>query len=267
MFKYFSFITCITLLLASCHSASEKQADKAIPLPAAEKQLRDEIAAHPDSIILQEKLIQYFRDNGNYSQATAETNQLLKKDSNNVRLLYIHAMLLSENGDTLQAIPAWEKLVHIDPRPENIVSLGTLYSLTKNPLALKAADYLLSIANPQAQSKASFIKALYYANADEKNKAIDFFDKCLQLDYSYLPAYREKAICLYDIGKPVDALKVLELSNTINKTNEEAYYWIGRCYEKLGKKEAAIQNYQTALQLVPDFVEAKDALARLGQIQ
>ena len=65
----------------------------------------------------------------------------------------------------------------------------------------------------------------------------------------------------------VDALKVLELSLVIKKTNEEAYYWMGRCFEKLDKKEQAIQNYQLALQMAPDYIEAKDALGKLGVVR
>jgi cytochrome c-type biogenesis protein CcmH/NrfG len=42
---------------------------------------------------------------------------------------------------------------------------------------------------------------------------------------------------------------------------------MGRCYEKLGKKEDAVEFYRTALQLSPDYIEAKDALAKLGVAQ
>ena len=42
---------------------------------------------------------------------------------------------------------------------------------------------------------------------------------------------------------------------------------MGRCFEKLGNKEEAIENYKQALVLSPDYVEAKDALAKLGVVQ
>jgi tetratricopeptide (TPR) repeat protein len=177
------------------------------------------------------------------------------------------AMLLSESGDTAKAITAWENLVTIDPKPDYVIALGTLYAFTKNPLAIAMADALLQAPKAKAEQQAIFIKGLYYSETGDKKTAIDFFDKCLQLDFTYLFAYREKAICLYDLGKYLDALKVLELSITVNKNNEEAYFWMGRCFEKLGKKEQAIQNYQLAMQLAPDYVEAKDALANLGVVQ
>ena len=69
------------------------------------------------------------------------------------------------------------------------------------------------------------------------------------------------------MGKYLDALKTLELALAVKKTYDEAYYWMGRCYEKLGKREEAIENYRTALQLTPDYIEAKDALGKIGVVQ
>ncbi len=263
------FFTFLAAVLFSCsyNNTDEKNTSGKTTIPEQEKKLRDLVAQYPDSLLLKENLIQYFRESGNYSQAIAETGYALNKDSTNVRLWYMKAMLLSENEDTLQAIKAWEKVVDIDSQPENILSLGSLYALTKNPLALAMADALLQAPKANAEVKALFIKGLYYSTAGDKAKAIDFFNNCLSLDYSFLFAYREKAVCLYDNGKYLDALKVLELSLIVKKTNEEAYYWMGRCFEKLGKKEEAIQNYQLALQFDPKYIEAKDALGKLGVVQ
>ena len=72
-------------------------------------------------------------------------------------------------------------------------------------------------------------------------KAINYFDTCISLDYTYTLAYREKAICFYDLGKYLDALKVLEIVLAVKKDYDEAYYWMGRCFEKLGLKKEAIQ--------------------------
>ena len=50
----------------------------------------------------------------------------------------------------------------------------------------------------------------------------------------------------------------------VQNTFDEGYYWMGRCYEKLGKRKEAIDNYQLALQIDANYIEAKDALGRLG---
>ena len=253
----------LAILLFSCNNnAPQAGAD----MPAQEKQLREEIAKHPDSLVLTENLVQYFRGNNNYSQAIAETEKAIAKDTANEKLWYMKATLLSENDDTLKAIAAWERVIKITPRAEYLMSLGTLYAFTKDPLALAMGDLLMSPMG-NAANQGLFIKGLYYNSIGDKTAAIAFFDKCLSLDYSNLLAYREKAIAEYDMGKYTEALKTLELSLAVKKTYDEAYYWMGRCYEKLGKKAEAIDNYKMALQISNDYIEAKDALGKLGIVQ
>lgn len=262
MTKHFLYFSFLISLFAACNSNSTAIKDNTIP--ETEKNLRSSIAQFPDSFILKENLIQYFRGNGSYDRAIAETDKILQNDTSNSRLWLIKATLHSENEDTVKAIKAWEQLISLEPLPEHIMALGSLYAFTKNPLAIIMADALLQAPKANAQTQALFIKGLYFSSIGEKMKAIGFFDHALSVDYTNNMAYREKAICLYDLGKYLDALKVLELSLSIKKTNEEAYYWMGRCFEKVDKKELAIQNYQLALQFDPNYIEAKDALGKLG---
>jgi len=68
---------------------------------------------------------------------------------------------------------------------------------------------------------------------------------------------------LYDMGNYEEALKVLKRAVTVQNNFDEGYYWMGKCYEKLGKKEDAIESYQTALLYDKNFVEAREALDKL----
>ena len=254
-----------SLLLAAMFTGCKNKAStqQEVAVPEAEKSLQLSIEQYPDSFLLKEKLIQYYRDNGSYDMAIAATDRLLQKDTINSRLWFIKATLHSENEDTLKAIKAWENLVLLEPLPEHIMALGSLYAFTKDANALTMADALLQ-SKANAATQALFIKGLYYSSTGDKIKAISFFEDAISADYTNSMAYREKAICLYDLGKYVDALKVLELSLVIKKTNEEAYFWMGKCFEKLDKKEQAVQNYQLALQFDPNYIEARDALNKLG---
>src|SRR5688500_11459270 len=119
-------------LLQGCTS-NEKEADEA---SSPEIELRSQVLKYPDSLLLTENLIQYFRNSENYDQAIAEAETALNKDSLNDRLWNIKATLHFENSDTANAIHSFEKAIGINPRPEYILSLGSLYAQTKNPLAL-----------------------------------------------------------------------------------------------------------------------------------
>lgn len=246
-------------------ACSDKKSDAAASvLSTVEQQLRLEVNSHPDSLLLKENLIQYYRENGRYDQAFKATNEAIKKDSMNPRLWDIKATLNFENGDTSQSILAFEKAIDLYPDPAYIISLGTLYAQTKNEKALALADALLLASKSKADKEAFFIKGLYYNYAGDKKKAIIFFDKCLSLSYSFMEAYREKAIALYDMGKYQDALALLDKAVTLQNNFDEGYYYIGRCLEKLNRKAEAVEAYQTAIMYDSEYAEAKDALARLG---
>lgn len=257
------FFYSITAICFSCNN-NEEPALPAMPNEnQKEAQLKHAIANYPDSLLLVEKLIQYYRDKGAYDSALVITDNAIKRAPNVAGLWDIKATLHFENEDTINAIRSFEKAIDIFPLPEYIMSLGTIYAQTKNPKALVLADALIGADKAKAAKEAIFIKGLYYNYANDKKKAIALFDSCIRLDYTYMFAYREKAIALYDEGKYEEALKVLTRAVTVQNNFDEGYYWMGNCYKKLNKKEEAIKSYHTALMYDKDFIEARDSLKTL----
>jgi tetratricopeptide (TPR) repeat protein len=250
-------------LLPACNS-TEKGSTPETATPAKEQELQNAIRQYPDSALLVENLVQYFRENGNYSQAISSINTALGKDSTNARFWDIKATLHFENADTLAAIKAFENSVELNPQPDVIISLGVLYAQTANPMALAMADALLQANKAAAEKEAWFITGLYHSSNGDKKKAISFFDKCIAINYSFMEAYREKAIALYDMGQYKDALAVLDKAVTLQNGFDEGYYYKGRCLEKLNRVPEAIEMYQRALMYDPQYIEAKEALAKLG---
>jgi tetratricopeptide (TPR) repeat protein len=251
------------IIFSSCSNAVKEQPVTQQQIPVQEKEMKDAIDKYPDSLLLRETLIQYYQDNGNFDVAIAEINKTIQIDSTDVRLWDKKAELYLLQDDTANAIQSYQKAIDIFPDPQFIMSLGWLYAKTKNNMALAMADALIIGKNAKADKEANLIKGLYYSSIGEKQKAITFFDNCLALDYTYMFAYREKGITLYDMGKYEEALKVLDKAVTLQNKFDEGYYWMGRCFEKLNKPNDAIESYRTALLYNPDFVEAKDALAKL----
>ena len=251
------------ILTVSCNNNEDNETTKP-PGDSTIHQLKQAVEQYPDSLQLLEKLIQYYSANGIYDTAIAITDNALKRDSEVAELWDIKATLHYENEDTLNSIRAFERAISIYPLPEYIISLGTIYAQTKNPKALQVADALILGDKSRAQKEALFIKGLYYNYTGDKKKAMMFFDSCIRVDYTYMFAYREKAIVLYDMGKFQDALEVLTKAVTIQNNFDEGYYWMGKCYEKLNRTQDAIESYQTTLMYDKDFIEAKEALKRLG---
>ncbi len=257
-------VICICLFFFTLVSCSNNEVNKDDIVSGQEKQLRDMISSYPDSLPLRNNLVEYFADNNDYTNAIKETNLIIQKDSTNAGHWDTKARLLFLNGDTLGAIDAFHHAIEIFPEPQYVISLGTLYAQTKNELALEMADALLQAPKANAALQAFFIKGLYYNYTGDKATAISFFDKCLSIDYTFMDAYREKAMALYEMAKYEEALQLLVKATTVQRTFDEAWYWMGRCYQKLNKNKEAIESYRLALQIDPEYVEAKDALGKMG---
>ena len=266
MFKHSLYLFLFSaFVLLSCNDNDKAVAGTdASSMPAGEKELRDLVKQYPDSLPLRNKLVDYFANNSDYQNAIKEINIIIQKDSNNAGLWDAKARLHFLNADTMAAINGYEHAISIYPDPQYVIALGTLYAQSKNPLALSMADALLQAPKANATLQALFIKGLYYTYSGDKPTAISFFDKCIATDYTFMDAYREKAIALYDMGKYEDAISFLQKTITVKRSFDEAWYWLGRCYEKLNRNKEAVESYQFALQIDPEYIEAKDALGKLG---
>lgn len=261
-FRLQNFLWATVLFFVSCNDG-----DNASVRPAAtdkETILKNEMATYPDSLLLVENIIQFYRENGNIDRAVKVTNEALKRDSINARLWDIKATLLFEKEDTSGSIAAFEKAIEIFPEPAYIISLGTLYAQTQNPNALVMSDALLAGSKANADKEAYFIKGLYYTYTGNKRKAIGFFDKCLALNYTFMDAYLEKGLALYDLGLYKEAFAIFNRAVTLQNNFEEGYFYRGQCLEKLGRPAEAAESYKRALLYDPGYAEASDALAKLG---
>lgn len=257
-----NFFIFLLAILISCNTR-EKEVK---PVPAetnSTESLKNAIKEYPDSLMLIQDLLEVYRNNGHYDSAIALTTLQIKKDSGNAYLWNILATLYFENEDTASAAQSLQHAIEIYPLPEYLVALGTIYAETKNPNALLIADELLENDRTKSAKDAWFIKGLYYNYADKYKMAIPYLDSCLHKDFSYMYAYREKAIALYHLSEYTDAIKVLKRAVTLQNNYDEGYFWMGKCYEKLNKKDNAIESYQTALLYDKDFIEAKDALKKI----
>jgi tetratricopeptide (TPR) repeat protein len=262
--KRLSLIIFIAIIFSACNNAAKEQPVTQLQMPVQEKEMKDAITKYPDSMLLRETLIQYYLDNGNNDQALAELNNAIQKDSTDARLWDKKGEIYIGKNDTANAILSYRKAIDIFPDPEYIMSVGWLYTQQKDSMALVMADALLFGKNAHAEKEALLIKGLYFSAKGDKQKALQFFDDCLKLDYTYMLAYREKAILLYETGKYEEALKVLDRAITLQNKFDEGYYWMGRCFEKLNRMNDAIESYRSAILYNPDYVEAKDALGKLG---
>lgn len=218
--------------------------------------------AYPDSALAQEQLIQYYRDSGEYEKAMRHAELMSEKDSLNPRWPYIHATLAYEYGDTANAIGILERSMSLSPDRPSVIFLGTLYARTGDQRAIMIAG-LLRTKPLNAASEAGFISGTYLSMKGEKTKAIEEFDNAIRESYTFMEAYREKALLLIEQGKYAEALSVMDKAVTIKNNYAEGHYYKGVCLGKLGRKGEAAESFQMALLYDPSYEEAASALEAL----
>lgn len=252
----------IALLLISCNN-NEDRTPSVAGSRSTIAEIQKAVQQYPDSMLLVQELIQAYHQQGNYDSAIVITQRSIDRDTGNSYLWNVMASLRFETGDTTGAILSLKHAIAVYPLPEYFVALGTIYAEVKNKSSLAIADRLIEDPSNKNKDDGYFIKGLYYNYTDQPAQAIPYLDTCLSLNYTYMYAYREKGIALYDLEKYADAIKVLDRAITLKNSYDEGYYWMGKAYEKLNKKDSAINCYQFALLYDKDYAEAQDALNRL----
>jgi len=256
----------MALALFSCNGGDKANHD--VNNKTQESRLRASMAAFPDSLLMAENLIQYYRDNGELRAAIQLADSLAKgKFDKNARIWHISAILHFENEDTAEALKALEQTVQLEPSPDYLTELGILYAHTGNAAAQAVADSLMATDADRLAHQAWYIRGLYHAAIGENKLAIRCFDQSIAQSLTFTEPYREKALVLYDMGRYEDALSVLDKCVALNNSFDEGHYYRGRCLEKLKRFSEAKEAYETALLYDPGYYEAILALDRLETMQ
>jgi len=197
------------------------------------------------------------------SEALTLYNDLLQKDSLDFETWYEKGLLLEQLKDTAQAVQALRNAVALQPVNTYALELAHLYAESQNPLALKLCDDIIANDFQKVLPDPFFIKGIYYSNIKKFDAAVIQFDSCIKRDWKFTDAYVEKGIAFFKQKNYDEALNTFRLGATVSNTDPDAYYWIGRCYEAIKKKDDAILNYERAVALDKNFSEAREALQRV----
>jgi tetratricopeptide (TPR) repeat protein len=190
-------------------------------------------------------------------------DEILRKDTANFEILYEKALLCTQLKDTPQAIALLEKAYRVQPIIQSGLALANLYAETRNPGTPALCDALLEKDSSREFIDPIYLKGVYYSNIKDFPRALSFFDECIKRDWKFVDPVIEKGIIFYEQKNFDGALKQFQLASYINYANPDVYYWMARCYEDVGKKDEALENYSRALALDKNFEEAKNGLDRL----
>jgi DNA-directed RNA polymerase subunit alpha len=187
--------------------------------------------------------------------------------------------LLAAETITLDDILSTAEYVNASERSKIAFAEKTEQELSKpgrkNYLALGAALAVLGRFQQAAEilekaddSKEKYLElAFCLRKTGQYDKAIEALDKAakagadaLQVNCTRASVYRLK-------GDFAQAVKILKSCENYQKVNALYHYTLGRCLQRQGDYDAAIENYQTAVEIDPAFSKALFHLAFLSDLR
>jgi len=150
---------------------------------------------------------------------------------------------------------------------------GSLKKQAPPPLAAQKEDKpLKSIEVEQEGGKSGaltsdvlnhFNAGVTFYNQREFSKAIQAYQKVIELDPVYVEAYNNLGILLLLKGRDEEALEAFRKALAINPNNIETHINLGTLFKKKGQWDEAIESYQKALAIDPFHKETHYNIALL----
>jgi len=109
--------------------------------------------------------------------------------------------------------------------------------------------------NPEDKEVLNAIGIIYLLKFEDFPKAIDFFQKAVNIDPDFAEAHNNLGFAYEKSKKFNEAIESYKkaLSNLIYRSPEKAYYNLAKVYYRLGKYDEAINAHKEALKRMNDF--------------
>jgi len=99
-----------------------------------------------------------------------------------------------------------------------------------------------------------------YAIDGQREKAVETYRAALALNARFVPAMQNLGELLHAMGRPAEALPVLEQVRTLAPENVSVAHILGQTYRDLGRLDDALTSLRKAVAGDPDFAEAHNSL-------
>jgi tetratricopeptide (TPR) repeat protein len=208
---------------------------------------------------------------------------VLKDNRSLIRLIWLAAAGILIVAAAFSAYYYWDRYVHRDDQSPMTKSINELEAQVRQepnepePRLALAEFYLrnqrYTDAIDQAQQvlgaypnsdRAVLVIGVSYAFLNQPQNALSPLEKFAEIHRQGEMASADQALetALYylgdsylKLGRPADAIRVLNEAVQINRTDSDAFYLLGKAYYQGGDPAAALKNYQNAINFVPDFSE------------
>jgi tetratricopeptide (TPR) repeat protein len=177
------------------------------------------------------QLSQFTMRRGDTPAAIRQMRKAIQWDPNSPPFHHDLAILLSTSGDTPGAVTSLKEAIRLDPE------------------------------NPEYPYKL----ALALSELGSNNEALAALEKTVKLDPGYARAWYNLGLAYSGANRPAQAIAALRQGEAADASDSAIPYARATIHARLGQKQDAIQAAATALQLRPDFQEARELLQALAR--
>lgn len=167
--------------------------------------------------------------------------------------------------DTMNAIRYFNECLKRDKNNYKAnLQLAVIYTLKLNPLALEYYQNALNI-NPES-AEVYYNMGVYYQDMEKTNEAIDAYIRVTRLkddmgfgdNAFYNLGYIHIELQVWDAARDYFGQAILA-----NPAYYQAYFFKGYAHERLGDLLNAKSYYDKAIEMKPDYEDAKEAMQRV----
>lgn len=224
--------------------------------------MKDAAGRFPNNIPTLLKLSEYQFILKQYKESMKTIDQVLRQDPQNAEAYFMFGMNFEEQGDTVRAINSYQKSVELDAQIiDGWINLGQLYAERGDPLAEQYFENAVNI-DPQ-HVIALHAQADYFSNQGRLQEAVDTYRKIVLIDQQYDPAHFNAGLIYLDMDSIARAEELFDITIEVSPRHIRAYYYRGLAREMQGKNQAALRDYQQALDMAPDYERALEGVERL----
>ncbi|MBI4653978.1 MAG: tetratricopeptide repeat protein [Nitrospirae bacterium] len=157
----------------------------------------------------------------------------------------------------------FQKAIKLDPEDKNSMNALGLVSTEFEKYDEAISYYKRAIAIDPNYSEAMNNLGITYTKMENWDEAINYFRMALENPIYITPdvAYSNMGYAFYKIGDYINARNAIKNALLRGPDNPQAIYILGLVHVKLGKDDAAIEEFKKVIAIAPDYIEAHWELA------
>jgi tetratricopeptide (TPR) repeat protein len=197
-----------------------------------------------------------------HGEALKTLDKILQRDPQNAEAFYMAGRIALDKGDTTNALIALKKSTRFDAgNTDAWIILGRIAINQNDPTAIQYFDNAIRVDSSNLEARE--FKGVFYKRRGEYDKAFETYRDIVRRNPDYSYAYFDMGVMYLEQDSLDKAYTHFDIATKTDPLFVKAYYYRGLCSELKGNLPAALDDYEQANGMSPEFKEAKDALARL----